>query len=225
MEIIFSSFFAGMLSFLSPCIISLVPMYAGFLSGMTDPTEKSNRKRLFLGGLSFLAGLMLVYVILGASATALGKYLFKNSILLKNIGAVIIIFFGIFQMGIINPSFLTKESKFRFKGKSGKLSSAFLLGMAFSFGWTPCTGPILAVILGYAANQATVLKGVGLLTIYSVGFSIPFLLSLFLIEPIMRFTGKSQKTFKIIKIITGLLIIAIGILMLTNKMHILIPRT
>lgn len=214
----FGVFAAGFVSFLSPCIIPLVPMYVGFLAGDAMENGKTNRKRLFVNAIGFLVGLMLIFSLLGATATALGMFLFKNRLLLMKAAGVFIVFFGIFQLGIFQPKFLKKESRFRFSGKSGRLGSSILLGMAFSFGWTPCVGPVLGSIIALASSSDSVSTGILMLVIYSIGFSIPFLLSVFLVEPVMKVVEKSDKAFKTIKIVTGLLMIVLGTLVYTDKL-------
>ncbi len=213
---------AGFVSFLSPCIIPLVPMYVGFLAGDVAEDGKTDRKRLFINALGFLIGLMLVFSLLGATASAIGKFLFTNSRLFSKVAGVLIIFFGVFQLGIFRPNFLKRESKFKFSGKSGRFGSAMLLGMAFSFGWSPCVGPVLGSIIALASRSESLYMGFLLLIIYSIGFSIPFLLTVFLMEPVMKIVEKSGTAFKVIKIVTGLLMIALGILIFTDKLASLI---
>ncbi len=130
-------------------------------------------------------------------------------------------FFGLFQLGVIAPNFLKGNKNFKFKGESGKLGSAFLLGMAFSFGWSPCIGPLLGSVMALVASSKDLGAGIFYLSIYSIGFSIPFLLTTFLVEPIMKIVEKSEKGFKIIKIVSGLLMIAVGVLIFTNKLGVL----
>ncbi len=214
-------FTAGVVSFLSPCIIPLIPMYVGFLAGDLDKDGNTNKKRLLINSIAFLIGLMLVYALLGATATQLGRFLRINNNVLIKVAAGFIIFFGIFQLGLVSPNFMNKNMNFKFKGKSGKLGSAFLLGMAFSFGWSPCIGPVLGSVMALVASSKSLNLGILYLSIYSVGFSIPFLLTTFLIEPVMKLVEKSDKGFKILKIVTGLMMIALGVLMWMNKISIL----
>lgn len=213
-----SVFIAGFVSFLSPCVIPLVPMYVGFLAGDLAEDGKTDKKRLLINAIGFLIGLMLVFSLLGATASAIGKFLFTNSKTFSKVAGVLIIFFGIFQLGIFRPNFLKKESKFRFSGKSGKFASALLLGMAFSFGWSPCVGPVLGSIIALASRSESLATGFILLAVYSVGFSVPFLLTVFLMEPIMKIVEKSETAFKVIKIVTGILMIVLGILIFTDKL-------
>ncbi|MDO4773070.1 MAG: cytochrome c biogenesis CcdA family protein [Bacillota bacterium] len=218
---IFGVFTAGFISFLSPCIIPLIPMYVGFLAGDLDHEGKTNKKRLLINSIAFLLGLMLVYSLLGATATQLGRFLNVNSGVLLKVAAVLIIFFGIFQLGLISPNFLNKNVGFRFKGKSGKTGSAFLLGMAFSFGWSPCIGPVLASVMALVASSKDLYIGFFYLIIYSIGFSIPFLITTFLVEPIMKIVDKSDKGFKVLKVVTAVMMIGLGLLMWFNKLSIL----
>ncbi len=218
---IWGVFIAGFLSFLSPCIIPLIPMYVGFLAGDLDKDGKTNTKRLLINSIAFLMGLMLVYSLLGATATQIGRFLNINNQILLKVAAVLIIFFGIFQLGLVNPNFMKKNVSFKFKGKSGKLGSSFLLGMAFSFGWSPCIGPVLGSVMALVASSKSLNTGFLYLAVYSVGFSIPFLITTFLVEPVMKLVEKSDKGFKILKIVTGLLMISLGVLMWMNKLSVL----
>lgn len=214
-------FTAGFLSFLSPCIIPLIPMYVGFLAGDLDQNGNTDKKRLLINSIAFLLGLMLVYALLGATATQLGRFLNLNSRTLLKGAAVLIIFFGIFQLGLISPNFMNKNVGFRFRGKSGNIGSAFLLGMAFSFGWSPCIGPILGSVMALVASSKDLYLGFFYLIVYSIGFSIPFLITGFLVEPIMKIVERSEKGFKVIKIVTALLMICLGLMMWFDKLSIL----
>ncbi|PID82872.1 MAG: cytochrome C biogenesis protein [Clostridiales bacterium] len=221
---IISVFIAGFVSFLSPCIIPLVPMYVGFLAGDLDEKGNTNKKRLLINSVAFLFGLMLIYSLLGATATQLGRWLNVNSQIFAKVSGLLIIFFGIFQLDIFRPNFLKQNKNFRFKGSSGKISSSFLLGMAFSFGWSPCMGPILAIVLSLVASSDSMYLGIFYLALYSLGFSIPFLITTFLIEPVMKLVQKNEKSFKIIKILTGIIMIIIGVLIYMNKLSIITAK-
>ncbi len=214
-----ATFFAGVFSFLSPCVIPLIPMYVGFLAGDYEADGSMNKKRLLINSIAFLAGLLIIFSLLGLSISALSEFFAKYRDYFTKGASVIIIIFGIVQLGIIAPSFMQQTKRLKFKGQSGKIGSAFLLGMAFGFGWTPCMGPILGATLLMASTSGTILKGVLYLVAYSVGFSIPFLITTFLVEPIMKLLEGSGKAFKVIKVTLGIIMIVIGVLMYMGKFN------
>lgn len=215
-------FVAGFVSFLSPCVIPLIPMYVGFLAGDVTGEEGGDKKRLFINAFAFLFGLLLVFTLLGAGASWLGQVLFANTKTLTKIAGAFIFFFGVFQTGLFTPSFLKKEFRFRVKGRAGSAGSAFLLGVAFSFGWSPCVGTILGSIIALASTTGSMYQGIMLLIVYSIGFSVPFLLSVFLISPLMKLIENSSGTLKWIKITTGVIMMALGVLIYTNRINAII---
>ncbi len=211
----FGVFMAGVLSFFSPCIVPLIPMYIGFLAGEMTP-EGHKAKKLYLNATGFLMGLMLVFILLGAVATAIGSYLLSLSSVLRQVSGVIIIIFGVFQLGLIKWDFLIRTRQIRVRAKSAGFGTAFLMGMAFSFGWTPCVGPILGTVLLYAANTQTLQTGIFLLIIYALGFIVPFMISTLLIERAAKWFEGSGSWLKYMKWVSGLLMIAVGLLIYFN---------
>lgn len=212
------AFVGGFTSFFSPCIIPVLPMYFSFMSG---DLEVKNKKNLYINSIAFLVGLSFVNLLLGAGAGALGSFFSEHANLITKITAIIIIVMGLFQMGIIKPSFLLKERKLRLNLGGHKFIASFLLGIGFSFGWTPCTSAILAPILALVANDASVINGVAALAIYSLGFMIPFLISTLFVERITSLSTGSGKWMKGIKIVTGVVMVVLGWLLYTNKMYLL----
>ncbi len=220
-----AAFLAGLLSFLSPCILPLVPGYISFISGISleDLTNKgsknkNNSYRVLAGAFFFIMGFSLVFILLGASATLIGQFLQAYLVWFKRVGGLIIIILGLHMVGIINIPFLNFQKKFQ-TGK--KLSfnlflTPFLIGFSFAFGWTPCIGPILAAILVYAGSQDTVFKGMTLLSIYSAGLGIPFLLTALAVNQFYQLAGQIKKYFKIIEWTGGILLILIGILIFSD---------
>lgn len=215
-------FIAGFVSFLSPCVIPLIPMYVGFLAGDVSGEDDGSKKKLFINAFAFLLGLLLVFTIFGAGASWLGQTLFANSKMLTKIAGAFIFFFGVFQTGLFTPNFLKREFRFRVKGRAGSAGSAFLLGVAFSFGWSPCVGTILGSVIALASTSESMYTGIMLLIVYSIGFSIPFLLSVFLISPLMKVLDKSTNALKWIKITTGTIMIVLGALIYTNRINAII---
>lgn len=213
-------FLQGMASFLSPCILPLMPIYLSYLTG--DSLEEIEtgglKKSVFINSIGFLLGLTLVFIALGATATALGRFLYFNNNIIRKIGGIVVIIFGIHHIGIINLGFLNMEKKFKFNAKTPKFINSVILGMAFSFGWTPCIGPILGSVLMMAASLEAYGKGIYLLIVYSLGFSIPFLITALFLNLILARITNLDKYLKIIKIASGILLIIMGILVYTNNL-------
>ena len=223
-------FAAGLLSFLSPCVVPLIPGYIAFVSGVSidemtrrDSNDK-NMASAMLSSVMFVLGFSLVFVVLGASATLLGGFLIQRLPLLTSVAGAVIIFFGLQQIGLFKIDFLLSTKQIDLKAERLGLLKAPVLGAAFAFGWTPCVGPILAAILTYAATLETVGKGVVLLTIYSAGLGIPFLLTTLAMSGFFRFFSKIKKYLNIIQKISGTLLIILGLLMITGKMTIIMAK-
>lgn len=218
-----AAFIAGILSFLSPCILPLVPGYISFISGLSleelsskDSKTHKSLLRVLIGALSFIIGFSLVFILLGASATLLGSFMQEYLIWFKRIGGLIIILFGLHMLRLINIPFLNYQKKLELKQNLSFniILTPFLIGFAFAFGWTPCIGPILATILVYAGTQETVSKGIKLLSFYSAGLAVPFLFTALAVNQFYRMTKTIKKFFHIIETVGGLLLIIIGIIIL-----------
>lgn len=211
------AFIGGFTSFFSPCIIPVLPMYFGFMSGDLDG---KNKKNLYINSISFLVGLSFVNLLLGASAGALGSFFIENGNMISKVTAVIIIMMGLFQLGIIKPAFLLKERKLKLNLGGPKFIASFLLGIGFSFGWTPCTSAILTPILALVANDGSVLNGIVALAIYSLGFMIPFLISTLFIDKLVALGSGEGKWMYWLKATMGVIMIIVGVLLYTNKLYI-----
>ena len=221
-------FGAGVLSFFAPCIVPLLPVYVGYLSksagdSIDDNEGKKKRlinPRLVVQTLVFALGLSTAFVLLGFGAGALGKII--NSRLILYISGAIVIILGLHQIGLFNIRFLERQKKVELKGsKRGGLIGAYLLGLTFSLGWTPCVGPVLATVLGIAGSQGLALYAAFLMLLYSIGLAIPFILiSLFAVFFLERFK-KLNKHMRKIQIVGGILIIIMGILLLTDKLNVI----
>jgi cytochrome c-type biogenesis protein len=226
------AFGAGLISFLSPCVLPLVPGYISFISGVsfTEIREKeggmsllSKEKRIILyNSILFIIGFSMVFILLGATATWIGAIISSKISILTKWAGLVIIFFGIYMMGLIRPRFLFKEARFQIKDRKFGYVGALLIGAAFAFGWTPCIGPILAGILTYAGTLEKVNQGVFLLFIYSLGLGIPFLLTAIGINQFWRFFNRIKKYLRILEIISGAVMVILGLMIFTNKL-ILIP--
>ena len=217
---IFIAFGAGLISFLSPCVLPLIPGYIAYISGssLNELLEKKDVNLLPI--ILFTFGFSIVFIIFGASATFLGKFLLSNSFPLRIIAGVIIIFFSLHIIGIINIKFLNYEKKI-YADKSNTVFSSILIGMAFAFGWTPCIGPILGSILILASTTENIGKGILLLSSYSLGLAIPFILSGYLIQKFILLSKNIKKKMNVITKVGGILLFLTGILILTNQLQVL----
>ena len=225
---IWTAFIAGIVSFLSPCVLPLVPGYISFMSGITlEELSKGAAKKLLFkkAGLSsvfFVLGFSLVFTALGASATTAGQFLVNHMEAASKIAGALIILFGLHTLGILPIQWLYYEKKFQpSKINPGQIGS-FVMGLAFAFGWTPCIGPILAAILAIAAAQETVVQGMTLLLVYSLGLGIPFILTGFSVNLFLQFFNRYKKFIRWGEIFAGILLLGIGGLIFSNKLAILI---
>ncbi len=212
------SFLAGLLSFLSPCVLPLVPAYLGYVSGMSISELKSGKRgtQLFLGVVAFVFGFSVVFVLMGMTASAVGVFLAKNKNIIGLVAGVLLILFGLHLMGILRIPILDCEKRAEVQVKTANVFFSFLLGAAFAFGWTPCIGPVLSGILALAAVSDTVWQGGILLFVYSMGLGIPFILSGMFAAKLFSFIARTRKALKIFELVSGLLLILLGILLITG---------
>ncbi len=212
-----AAFGAGLLSFLSPCVLPLMPVYVSFVTGYSVQELKEGNlstPRILVPTLAFILGFTLVFVSLGASATFVGEILNRYLHIVARVLGIMVILLGIHIMGLFRFPFLQKHLQFQNIKVSGGILGPFILGMAFALGWSPCTGPILASILAYASTQQHVVKGMILLAIYSAGLAVPFLLFALLFGYGVKVLQRFQRFFRAVEIISGLILIALGIAML-----------
>jgi cytochrome c-type biogenesis protein len=211
------AFMAGLLSFLSPCVLPLVPSYVGFITGMTLPEMAGRRRMALTHALLFVLGFSLIFVILGASATALGQALNYYQVWLQRVGGVLIILFGLLCLGVFKVGLLNQERRVHLERKPvGYLGSA-LAGMAFGAGWTPCIGPVLGGILGLAATTNDVARGMQLLAAYSAGLAVPFLIAAVAVESFLDWFQRFRRYLPWVMRLSGILLIAVGVLLVTGE--------
>jgi cytochrome c-type biogenesis protein len=211
------AFAAGLLSFLSPCVLPLVPSYIGFLTGMSLPEMTDRRRAALAHALLFVAGFSLVFVLLGASATALGRALNYYQHWLQRIGGALIIGFGLVCLGVIRVGALSQERRVHVEHKPvGYLGSA-LVGMAFGAGWTPCIGPVLGAILGLAATTQDLSRGMLLLAAYSAGLAVPFLIAAVALDSFLRWFQGFRRYLPWVMRVSGALLVFVGVLMVTGE--------
>jgi cytochrome c-type biogenesis protein len=211
------AFLAGILSFLSPCVLPLVPSYLGFVTGFTLEEMSGRRRLAMLHSLLFVTGFSLVFILLGASATALGRVLNYYQEWVTRIGGIIIIFFGLYLVGVIKLRFLEQEQRLHLERKPLGYLGSVLVGMAFGAGWTPCIGPMLGAILGLAASQADVQRGVLLLAFYSAGLAVPFLITAWAVESFLDWFKGFRRHLALVQKISGALLLLVGILLVSGQ--------
>lgn len=221
---LFTAFFAGFLSFVSPCVLPLIPAYLSFISGLSveELQTTTNRaevwRRVSLNSLAFIFGFSVVFVALGASASAIGQFLQANKYIIEKVAGVVIVIFGIHFTGLFRIKWLDYEKKMNIQVRNVGLIGAFILGFAFAFGWTPCIGPILGAILAIAATQETIWRGIGLLFVYSMGLGIPFFLSGLFMNLFFSAFQRALKYMRVIEILAGVFLIIVGVLVFTGKL-------
>lgn len=210
---------AGIISFLSPCVLPIVPPYLAYMSGVSlneMSSISSARRRAVVAALFFVMGLSTVFLLLGFTASAFGSFFLQNQILFSQISGVVVIVFGIHFLGIFRIPFLDREARVDAGDKGGSSFGAYLLGLAFAFGWTPCIGPQLGAILSLAAGEASVSRGTLLLGIYALGLGIPFLLAAMFITRAVNVMNRLKRHMKTIERVMGALLISVGVAMLTG---------
>lgn len=227
-----ASFAAGVLSFISPCVLPLVPGYLSFISGISLDQLRTDgggtavaraaappgaTLQVFLASLSFVLGFSVVFVSLGATASTLGAFLFRESDILAKIAGALLIIMGLHTMGILKIKWLYSEKRIQTDAKPAGFLGAFAVGLAFAFGWTPCIGPILSSILTLAADEGTLKRGIVLLAAYSAGLGVPFLLTSLAVNKFFIAFARIRKHYHTIEIVAGVLMIVIGVLIFTKQ--------
>ncbi|ESR24604.1 cytochrome c biogenesis CcdA family protein [Lutibaculum baratangense] len=219
---------AGMISFVSPCVLPLVPPYLCFLAGVTldqltgvgaAEARGAVRRRVFISALAFVAGFTTVFVALGASASAIGRLVLSYMNVLSYVAGAVIIVMGLHFLGLLRIGFLYREARVHVERKPAGPFGAYLVGLAFAFGWTPCIGPVLAAILFVAGTEDTVARGAGLLAVYSAGLGIPFLVASLFAGPFMRMMARFRRHMATVERTMGALLVLTGVMFLTGQMQ------
>ncbi|HJV64665.1 MAG TPA: cytochrome c biogenesis protein CcdA [Geomonas sp.] len=218
---IIGAFVAGVLSFLSPCVLPLIPSYITYITGLSfadlnaeHPTHKV-REQTIIHSLLFIAGFTCVFVLLGASASFLGDFLHEHKAAIRRIGGILIIVFGIHVSGVFDIGMLLGEKKITLHRKPAGYLGSFIVGVVFAAGWTPCIGPILATILAVAATEG---RGVWLLLTYSIGLGLPFFLAALAMHHFLVFFRRFKRHIRIFEVCTGIVMILVGVLIFTNSL-------
>lgn len=212
------AFGAGFLSFFSPCILPLIPAYIMYITGLSveEDLEKQRLKAL-TKTLGFVLGFTIIFMVMGSSASFIGKVFIRNKEIFTKISGIVIVVFGLNMMGVLKLKFLNFNKKIKAPKKMTHWFSSILMGMAFAAGWTPCFGPVLASILIYAGGTATISKGVLLLLVYSIGMGIPFILTALFINVFINLMERAEKVLKYLPIISGVIMVIFGLLIFFNK--------
>ena len=217
---------AGLISFLSPCVLPLVPAYLCFVAGTSldqmmegeDGVDKVLARRMALSALFFVLGFSTVFISMGATASALSALIFDHIDIIGKVAGVVIVVFGLHYMGLFRTRILEREVRFNPQRRPAGWLGAYLLGLAFAFGWTPCVGPILATILTLAASSESLGYGVSLLTVYALGLGIPFMIAALAINPFMNFLRRFRRHIRKVELTAGGLLVATGLMIFFNKL-------
>ena len=221
---IVTAFFAGLLSFLSPCVLPLVPGYLSIISGFSleqlkGRAEDATLKRsVMLSSLMFIVGFTISFIALGATATAVGQFLLTRMPYLIRIAGIVMIVFGLHVLGVFRIRALYQDTRLHSVKTPGGMIGSLVLGLVFALGWSPCLGPILSSVLGLAAEQDTVVRGMFLLLIYSAGLGVPFMMTSLGLNRFLSFYNRFKKHFRTLEIVSGILILGVGVLIFTNQM-------
>ena len=218
-----AAFAAGFLSFVSPCVLPLIPGYISFISGLTleemrgTVTPRSSRPQVLLASLAFVLGFTVVFVAAGASASALGKFIYSQSPILEKIAGTILIILGLHMAGVFRIRFLENDKRIQTQRKPAGPIGAFVVGTAFAFAWTPCIGPILGGILAMAASRESVGEGMQMLAVYSLGLGVPFLLTSLAIDRFFAAAARIRRHYRAIEAVSGALLIGVGLLIFFDQ--------
>ena len=218
------AFAGGLLSFLSPCVLPLVPPYLAFIGGTTidqisdeETADKAAERRVLISSIFFVLGLATVFVALGATATALGQVLAQNKILFAQISGGVIITLGLHFIGVFKIPFLMREARFDAGSSVGGYAGAYIIGLAFAFGWTPCIGPILGAVLLQAGQEETIMTGIAQLSVYAAGLGVPFIVAALFVRPFMQWMKGFRKHMGLVEKAMGVLLIIVGVAMITGE--------
>ena len=223
-----AAFVAGILSFISPCVLPLIPGYISFISGLTleemqgTDSVSASRRQVIIASLAFVMGFTVIFVAMGASATALGKFLYNQAPILEKIAGTLLVIFGLHMMGVFRIRLLENDKRIHSNRKPAGPLGAFLVGTAFAFAWTPCIGPILGGILAMASSRESVGEGMQMLAAYSLGLGIPFLLTSVAINQFFAAAAKIRRHYRTIEIFSGALLIIVGLLIFFDQFTLIV---
>jgi len=222
------AFAAGFLSYLSPCLLPLIPSFIAYISGVSfsdlkDPSgsKGETRRKTIVHSLLFILGFSIVFILLGLTATVVGKALWQYQKAIRIVGGVLIVLFGLSLMGILKFDFLLKERRFNVRAKGASYVGSFLVGVTFAAAWTPCAGPILGSILVLAGTKADAVQGAILLAVYSAGIAVPFFLTGLLVNSFLENFNRFKKVLNVVNMVGGIFLVVVGILVMTNYLTVI----
>jgi cytochrome c-type biogenesis protein len=218
---IFIAFSAGLLSFLSPCVLPLVPSYVTFITGMTLEDLQHTKRETLFHALTFVAGFSLIFLALGAGATVFGQLMLRYRDWISRIGGALVVLFGLYILGVFNFAFLARDTRLHLSNKPIGYLGTLVVGIAFGAGWSPCIGPILGAILTMAANEADLQRGMMLLAAYSLGLAVPFIVAALMVEKFLDVFARMRHQMVWVNRIAGALLVFVGVLMVTNRFTLL----
>jgi len=219
-----AAFSAGLLSFVSPCVLPLVPSYISYITGLsveqlTDVSERARfKKAIVLNSLLFIAGFSAVFIAFGASASLLGQVLVTYQDYIRRIGGVLIVLFGLYLLGVLNLNFLKMEHRYQFRNRPAGYLGSFFIGVAFAAGWTPCVGPVLGSILLYAGTTDSLIDGVVLLTSYSLGLGLPLFLTALGVDRFLAYFREVRAYLWGVSTVSGVLLVVVGVMIYANSL-------
>jgi cytochrome c-type biogenesis protein len=215
------AFTAGLLSFLSPCVLPLIPSYVGFLTGLSAEELKVQRGTALAHAVWFVAGFSAVFMALGATASVLGGFMLRYHVWIGRVGGVLVLAFGLYLLGVARPAFLMRERRFHLARKPLGYAGSAVVGVAFGAAWTPCIGPILGAILTLAAETASVVQGTALLGVYALGLAVPFMLTAVALDRFLVWFQRFRPYLVWVERIAGVLLIVLGVLLITDRFSVL----
>ncbi len=221
---VLAAFSAGLLSFVSPCVLPLVPSYISYITGLsveqlTDVSERAKfKKAIVLNSLLFIAGFSAVFIAFGASASLLGQVLVTYQDSIRRIGGVLIVVFGLYLLGVLNLNFLKMEHRYQFRNRPAGYLGSFLIGVAFAAGWTPCVGPVLGSILLYAGTTDSLVDGIVLLTSYSMGLGLPLFLTALGVDRFLAYFKEVRAYLWGVSTVSGVLLVVVGVMIYANSL-------
>ncbi len=221
---IFIAFTAGLLSFLSPCVLPLIPSYITFITGLSLEDVTKARRTALVHALLFIAGFTLIFVALGATATTLGRLLLRYRYIVSTVGGALVIVFGLYLLGVLNISAFMRERRVHLAQKPLGYLGTVVVGIAFGAGWSPCLGPILGAILALAANTSDLSRGLLLLFSYSLGLAVPFLIAALFVDRFLDFFARHKGKMIWVNRVAGALLVFVGVLMVTNRFSLLATK-
>lgn len=221
---LFAAFTAGLLSFVSPCVLPLVPSYVSYITGLsveqlTNLQERQRyRKTIIINSLLFIAGFSGVFIGFGASASLIGQLLTSYQDFIRRLGGLIVILFGLYLLGVLNFRFLSSEKRLHFKSRPAGYFGSVLIGVAFAAAWTPCVGPVLGTILLYASTREAMLDGVALLTAYSLGLAVPFFATALGVDRFLSYFKQVRTYLWGVSTVSGVLLVVVGVMIYANSL-------